>query len=55
MALGLRDLKQHLREATGSESYNAGFTAKDRSRFLGALENEIQAIKRRFARPAPAQ
>jgi uncharacterized protein YaiI (UPF0178 family) len=55
MALGLRDLKQHLREATGSESYNAGFTAKDLSRFLGALENEIQAIKRRFARPAPAQ
>ena len=55
MALGMRDLKRHLREATGTETYHAGFTAKDRSRFLSALENEIQAIRRRFARQAPGQ
>jgi len=49
MALGMRDLNRHLREATGMQTYNAGFTKQDRSRFLGALENEIQAIKRRVA------
>lgn len=54
MALGMRDLNRHLREATGQQTYNAGFGKQDRSRFLGALENEIQAIKRRAARePAP--
>ncbi len=47
MALGMRDLNRHLREATGQQTYNAGFGRQDRSRFLGALENEIQAIKRR--------
>lgn len=46
MALGMRELKQHLRETTQSQTFNAGFSAKDRSRFLGALENEIQALKR---------
>ena len=46
MALGMRDLKKHLREATGKQTYNAGFTKEDRSRFLGALENAIQAAKR---------
>src|SRR5512135_115091 len=55
VALGMRDLKRHLREATGTETYNAGFTARDRSRLLGALENEIQAIRRRFARQAHCQ
>ena len=49
MALGMRDLHRHLREATGEQTMHAGFTAKDRSRFLGALENEIQAVKRRIA------
>ncbi|HXL99301.1 MAG TPA: YaiI/YqxD family protein [Rhizomicrobium sp.] len=47
LALGMRDLHRHLREATGGQTYNAGFTRQDRSRFLGALENAIQAIKRR--------
>ena len=47
MALGMRDLNRHLREATGKQTYNAGFTKRDRSQFLNALENEIQAIKRR--------
>jgi uncharacterized protein YaiI (UPF0178 family) len=46
LALGMRDLKKHLREATGKQTYNAGFTKEDRSRFLGALENAIQAAKR---------
>ena len=51
MALGMRELNRHLREATGEQTVNAGFTKQDRSRFLGALENEIQAIKRRAAAP----
>jgi uncharacterized protein YaiI (UPF0178 family) len=46
MALGMRDLKQHLRETSGGQTFNAGFTARDRSAFLNALENEIQAAKR---------
>jgi uncharacterized protein YaiI (UPF0178 family) len=46
VAKGMRELQRHLREATGNQTYNAGFTQKDRSRFLNALENEIQAIKR---------
>jgi uncharacterized protein YaiI (UPF0178 family) len=53
MALGMRDLQRHLRESTpGGQTYNAGFTRQDRSRFLGALENEIQAAKRATARTA---
>ena len=46
MAMGMRDLQRHLREATGRQTYNAEFMAKDRSRFLGALENEIQSVRR---------
>lgn len=46
MALGTRDLHRHLREATGGQTYNAGFTKQDRSRFLGALENAVVAAKR---------
>jgi len=55
MALGLRELQRHLREVTGSETHHASFTAKDRSRFLGALENEIQSVRRVFAREPPAR
>ena len=51
MALGMRDLQRHLRESTGQQTFNPGFTAKDRSRFLNALENVIQA-KMRQARDA---
>lgn len=51
MALGMRDLNRHLRESVpGGQTYNAGFTKEDRSRFLAALENTIQAIKRRVPR-----
>jgi uncharacterized protein len=46
MALGLRDLNRHLREASGEPTHNPGFTKEDRSRFLNALENAIQASKR---------
>jgi uncharacterized protein YaiI (UPF0178 family) len=49
LALGMRDLHRHLREATGGQTYNAGFGPKDRSRFLGALENMIQAVRRAHA------
>ncbi len=55
MALGMRDLHRHLREATGQQTFNPGFTGKDRSRFLGALENEVQALKRRSAKPSNPQ
>lgn len=46
MALGMRDLHRHLREVTGGQTHHAAFSAKDRSRFLGELENCIQALKR---------
>jgi uncharacterized protein YaiI (UPF0178 family) len=52
MALGMRDLHRHLREATGQQTFNPGFTKQDRSRFLSALENEVQALKRRAVKPA---
>ena len=45
-ALSLRTLNQHVREATRSETFHAAFSKQDRSRFLSALENEIQAIAR---------
>jgi len=51
MALSMRDLHRHLREATGQQTFNPAFTKQDRSRFLGALENEVQALKRRSAKP----
>ena len=56
MALGMRDLNRQLREVTGKETFHAGFSKRDRSRFLNMLENEIQAIKRAVSRQAnPAQ
>ena len=53
IALGMRDFQRHLREATGGQTFNAGFTKEDRSRFLGALENEIQAVRRAFRDVTP--
>jgi uncharacterized protein YaiI (UPF0178 family) len=47
-ALGMRELHRHLREASGAPTYNAGFTGRDRSRFLNELENTLQALRRRF-------
>ncbi len=47
MALGMRELSRHLRELTpGGQTHHAGFAKQDRSRFLGELENMIQALKR---------
>jgi uncharacterized protein len=46
MALGMRELSRHLREVSGGQTLHAGFTKQDRSRFLGELENCIQALKR---------
>ena len=47
MALGMRELSRHLRELTpGGQTHHAGFAKQDRSRFLGELENLIQALKR---------
>ena len=47
MALGMRELSRHLREMTpGGQTHHAGFGKQDRSRFLGELENCIQALKR---------
>ena len=45
MALAMRDLSRHLRETGESKGYNAGFTRQDRSRFLQALEEAVQAIR----------
>jgi uncharacterized protein len=46
MALAMRDLSRHLRETGESAGHNASFTRQDRSRFLQALEEAVQAIKR---------
>jgi hypothetical protein len=46
MALAMRDLSRHLRETGESRGYNPSFTRTDRSRFLQALEEAVQAIKR---------
>ena len=53
IALGMRELQRHLREASGGQTYNSGFAKEDRSRFLGALENEIQAVRRAFRDVTP--
>jgi hypothetical protein len=46
MALAMRDLSRHLRETGESKGYNASFTRQDRSQFLQALEQAVQASKR---------
>ena len=46
-ALAMRELQQHLRETGESRGFNASFTRADRSRFLQAMEEAVQAIKRR--------
>lgn len=44
MALAMRELNQHLRETGESKGHNPSFTHADRSKFLQALESEIQKI-----------
>ena len=46
MALAMRDLASHLRDTGEMRGTNPGFTKRDRSRFLGALEDTVQAIRR---------
>jgi len=46
MALAMRDLKQHLRETGEIKGHNPGFTARDRSAFLVALDRVAQRAKR---------
>ncbi|MBF0176882.1 MAG: YaiI/YqxD family protein [Magnetococcales bacterium] len=46
MALALRDLNAHLRDAGEIRGNGPPFGNKDRSRFLQSLEEAIQAIKR---------
>jgi uncharacterized protein YaiI (UPF0178 family) len=43
MAVAMRDLKQHLRETGEIRGFNPGFSPKDRSAFLSALD---QAVRR---------
>lgn len=43
MAVAMRDMQRHLRETGESRGYNASFTPRDRSQFLQALENAVQA------------
>lgn len=47
MALAMRELNQHLRETGESRGLNAGFTPKDRSAFLQALDEAVVRARRR--------
>ena len=47
MAIAMRDMQRHLRETGESRGVNPTFTPRDRSQFLQALENAVQAAKRR--------
>lgn len=42
MALAMRELKSQLRDMGEDRGFNASFSAKDRSRFLSALELAVQ-------------
>ncbi|MFC5585853.1 YaiI/YqxD family protein [Nitratireductor kimnyeongensis] len=42
MDVAMRNLKQDLREAGEIKGYNAGFTARDRSDFLQALDRTVR-------------
>lgn len=46
MALAMRDLKAQLRDTGEIRDHHPNFSKQDRSRFLSALEAEIQALKR---------
>ena len=48
MAVAMRDLKQHLRETGEIKGYNPGFSTRDRSAFLSALD---QAVRRALRQP----
>ena len=46
MAVAMRDLKQHLRETGEIRGFNPGFSAKDRSAFLSALDQTARRAMR---------
>ena len=46
VALSMREFSRHLRETGESKGYNASFSRADRSRFLQALEEAVQSIRR---------
>lgn len=46
MALAMRELNQHLRETGESRGFNAAFTKADRSRFLEAMDQAVNRIRR---------
>ncbi|KFB10235.1 YaiI/YqxD family protein [Nitratireductor basaltis] len=46
MAVAMRDLKQDLRESGAIKGYNPGFTARDRSAFLQALDRTVRLALR---------
>ena len=45
-ALSMRDLNAHLRDSGEISGAGPGFTKQDRSRFLQAMEQAVQAVKR---------
>jgi len=47
MALAMRDLMSHLRDTGEVTGGGPGFTRKDRSNFLSALETAVQEIRRK--------
>lgn len=47
MALAMRDLMSHLRESGEMTGGPAGFSKKDRSRFLSALEDAVRSLPSR--------
>jgi hypothetical protein len=46
MALAMRELNQHLRETGESRGLNAGFTVRDRTAFLQALDEAVVRSRR---------
>lgn len=46
MAVAMRDLMAHLRDTGEVSGHNPSFTKQDRSRFLNAMEAQVQAAKR---------
>lgn len=46
MTVAMRDLMAHLRESGEVRTFNAAFKPADRSRFLQALEQAVQDLKR---------
>jgi uncharacterized protein YaiI (UPF0178 family) len=47
MALAMRDLHRHLRETGEDRGFNAGFTGRDRSAFLQALDEAVNKALRK--------